>query len=217
MPTTEEINKQIEMQNAVKEAGQKALHQFSGGGDSMASVDTSQNINENLKSAVQNQANQGNVSEGDIANKSMEGTDQSGRLANPQSMMQASQGLGGNVDQGMQSAISNRQNKLFETKLNEMQNISGMEAKGKKADKMMAAQQALAQQEEMKTQAANTQMVKYQNDVAQRNSVLNSVLGLVGGAVGGIVGAATGLPVGGMISGLTDKLKVGGKGGGQEI
>lgn len=220
-----DINQQIAQQNAgeVKDiADRKAQRmalalasgnqasQFNAAQDTeMGPVDVTKNINKGVTDTVQNSVNQGNMSQEDIAARSMEGVDKSGQLPNDQSGQQQAQGLGGDVDQGMMAAINNRQGKNFESHLNELQQQAKFGAKGKQAQQQMNAQAAVAQQEDLKTQMVNTQLVKYQNDVAQRNSVLNAVLGLVGGAVGAVVGGPAGAAAGSAIS-------KGGSNGGQK-
>jgi hypothetical protein len=176
--------------------------------DHADSVDTTGAMNPNIAKAAQPLINTGQMTQDQIAARSMEGVDKSGNLGGAGALQQQTQALGGQSDPGMQSAIASRQQKLYETHLNELGNVAKFNAPGIQAKQAQAALQGMASYEDLKTQAANTQMVKRQNDQAQRNAILNSVLQLggtaAGFAIGGPPGAALGGAIGGGVAGLAE-------------
>lgn len=157
-------------------------------------VDTTAAMNQGIGQAKQSLTDRANMTPEQIAAQSMEGVDKSSQLPNEQNMAQRSAGLGGAVDAGMSQAIANRQAQIYGSSINNISQNAKMRAVGDSAARKSAALAGMASVEDLKTQAANTQLVKYQNDQAKRNSILNAILGL-GGAIGGMVtgvGAAAG-------------------------
>lgn len=159
--------------------------------------DTAEPPRDMLKEAIDRQAAQGQMSEGDIAARSMTGVGDSQAVPTAQGLMQQSAGLGGNQDAGMAAAIANRQGERFKSHVNDLSQVAGMKAKIQRADQQGAAMAAMAQGEDLKAQMYNTQLIKYQNDIAKKNAVLNTILGLGGTIGGGVAGAFAGSPVAG--------------------
>ncbi len=176
-------------------------------------VDVASNINPNLSAAAKTQTDTAGMSQDQIAARSMNGVAERGQasLANPDVMDQQQHALGGDGDPGMQAAIANRQNKMFSSDLNNLGHISRMNAAGTQMQQQSAGMQAQAAIEQQKQQLINTQMVKYQNDTAQRNQILTSVL-----QIGGTVAGAAAGPVGGMIAAGVGKAASGAVGNTQQ-
>ncbi len=177
-------------------------------------VNVVKNINPNLSAAAKTQTDTAGMTQDQIAARSMNGVAERGQasLANPGVMNQQAHALGTSGDPGMEAAITNRQNKMYSSDLNNLGHIARMNAVGTQMQQQSAGMQASAAIEQQKQQIINTQMVKFQNDQALRNQILTSVL-QTGGAV---VGAAAAGPVGGMIASGLGKLASGAAGNTQQ-
>lgn len=156
----------------------------------LGGVDTTAGINKGVFEANKALTEPANMTADEIAAQSMEGVDKSSQLATPEILRQQTQGLGGDIDYGMQAAIANRQNKLYSSSLNELGQRAKMNAPLIQSERRRAALAGMNTVEELKNQAANTQLIKYQNDQAKRNALLNSILGLGGSIIGLATGGA---------------------------
>lgn len=166
-------------------------------GGQLKRVDTNPNISPQLQSAVQNQIAQGQMTAPQISARAMEGVDHPQNVPTEDSLRQQTQGLGGEQDPQMLAAISNRQNVGYKSHLNDLSQFAGMNSRVQQMNQQRESLSAMADVDDLKIQVINSQLVKYQNDVAKHNTVLNSVLGLGGTVVGAAAGTMLAGPGGG--------------------
>lgn len=159
-------------------------------------------LDQSVADLIGKKSDQGNLSNQDIANQSMDKVGAgAGLLSSPEQMQHQAYSLGMTGDSALNQAIQNKSQKYYDASLNDLGRNAMAKAPMAKSNNMAGAQSVLAGYQDVANQLEQRQYASEQNKIAARNQAMGSLFQGAGSIIGAIYGGPTGAAVGGKAGG----------------